>query len=629
MAAIIAEHDVTAAYFTAGLFTVLAEEHVTDLARLREIWTGGDVVSAATIQRVLLHCPDTVVVHSYGPTETTFASSYQRFGTDVRTVDGVHLGMPLENNKLYVLDDRLRPVPLGATGELYIGGEQVARGYLGRGGLTAERFVADPFEGPGHRMYRTGDLVAWTSTGDLRFIGRADSQIKIRGFRIEPGEVEAVLAVRDDLAGVAVVVREDRPGDKRLTAYLVPAAGHELDLTELRADAAAVLPEYLLPSAYVVLDALPLTPNGKLDRKALPAPERAATGTGRAASTPRERILCGLFAEVLGMADVGVDDNFFDLGGHSLLAVRLVSRIRSALDVPLSVRDLFQAPTVADLATRITSPLTGAHALDTLLPLHRGGTRRPLFCVHPGLGLSWPYAGLTRHIGPDVPIYGLQTRSLADPEYRATSVAAMADDYLAEIRTVQPHGPYRLLGWSFGGAVAHELAVRLQQQGEQVELLALLDSYPVPAGAATEPVTGEQVVRMLFGTTELVPQLVHDGVVDPTAAARVLREQDPVLADFDEREVVSLVHAAIGHMTLLRTHRPGTYAGDLLFFTATRDRTQDAPTADRWHDHLTGTLTDHPIDATHLGLADPDPLAAIGAVLAAHLASITLSDITR
>ncbi|HEX5403990.1 MAG TPA: amino acid adenylation domain-containing protein, partial [Pseudonocardiaceae bacterium] len=628
MATVIAEHGVTAAYFTAGLFTVMAEDHVTELARLREVWTGGDVISPATIQRVLLHCPDTVVVHSYGPTETTFASSYQRFGTDLRAVDGVYLGRPLENNKLYVLDDRLRPVPLGASGELYIGGDQVARGYIGRSDLTAQRFVADPFEAPGHRMYRTGDVVAWTSRGDLRFLGRADSQIKIRGFRIEPGEVEAVLAARSDLAGAAVVVREDRPGDKRLTAYLVPATGHDLDLATVRTEAAAVLPEYLLPSAYVVLDALPLTPNGKLDRRALPAPERVS-GTGRAASTPRERILCGLFAEVLDLPDVGVDDNFFDLGGHSLLAVRLVSRIRSALDVALSVRDLFQAPTVADLATRITSPLTGAHALDVLLPLRRPGTQSPLFCVHPGLGLSWPYAGLTRHIGADVPIYGLQTRSLADPEYRATSVVDMAEDYLARIRQVQPHGPYRLLGWSFGGVVAHELGVRLQEQGERVELLALLDSYPMPASAATEPVTGEQVVRMLFGSTDLVPQLVHNGVVDPIAAARVLRGQDPVLADFDQREVVSLVNAAIGHMTLLRTHRPSTYTGDLLFFTATQDRGPGAPTTDRWHDHLTGTITDHPVDATHLGLADPEPLAKIGATLATNLASQKLTNITR
>jgi thioesterase domain-containing protein len=264
--------------------------------------------------------------------------------------------------------------------------------------------------------------------------------------------------------------------------------------------------------------------------------------------------------------------------------------------------------------------------MDVLLPLRRGGTGHPLFCVHPGLGLSWPYAGLTRHIDPDVPIYGLQTRSLADPEFRATSVTDMAVDYLAQIRRVQPHGPYRLLGWSFGGVVAHAMAVRLQELGEQVELLALLDSYPVPAGAANDPVTPDEVVRMLFGSKDLAPQLIHDGRLDETAAARRLREHDPVLIDFSKREVTSLVKAAIEHMTLMRQHRPATFTGDLLFCTATRGRTDDTPTADAWLPHLDGRIHNHPIDATHLGLADPEPLAKIGAIVAS---TITTKEINR
>jgi amino acid adenylation domain-containing protein len=617
MAEIIGARDITAAYFTAGLFALMAEEHVDALALLREVWTGGDVISPETLRRVLLHCPDTVVVHSYGPTETTFASSYQPFHPDNRPAPEVYLGKPLDNNRLYVLDERLRPVPLGGSGELYIAGDQVARGYVGQPALTGQRFVADPFGPDGERMYRTGDVVALTASGELRFLGRADGQVKLRGFRIELAEIETVLAARPDVTGVVVVVREDRPGDKRLAAYLVGSSVDSgVDVEAARAAVATALPEYMMPSDFVVLDALPLTPNGKLDRRALPAPQRA-TGGGRAARTPREIVLCGLFAEVLGLAEVGVDDDFFALGGHSLLAVRLVSRIRGTLGAELGVRDLFQAPTVAALAARLSGQGSGRHAFDTVLPL-RGGEGTPLFCVHPGLGLAWPYAGLTRHL-PAGPVYGLQTSVLANPDHRPASVTEMAAEYLAEVRRIQPHGPYRLLGWSFGGVVAHAMATALQAAGERVELLALMDSYPVPAAAANLPITPEEVVRMLFGDTGLVSRLVVAGRVDEHAAAEALRERDPVLADFTLDETVTLVRAATNHMTLLRAHRPASFTGDALLFTATRDRTADSPSAELWADHVNGEVVTHDIDATHLGMAEPEPIAAIGTRLTAGM----------
>ena len=350
---IISQAGVSVLWLTAALFHRVIDEDLPAIAGVRQLLAGGDVLSVPHVRKLIAAQNGGRLINGYGPTEsTTFSACFSVTGQSEFS-DSVPIGEPISNTRVYVLDGGLEPVPAGVSGELYIAGAGLARGYVGRAGLTAERFVADPFGPAGSRMYRTGDLARWRGDGVLEFLGRADAQVKVRGFRIEPGEIEAALVRHAGVAQAAVIAREDGPGGKRLVGYVVPAGDAVLDAAALRAHLGQSLPEHMVPSALVVLDRLPLTPNGKLDRRALPAPEHRVGAVRRAARTPQEEILCGLFAEVLGLERVGIDEDFFALGGHSLLATRLISRIRSTLDVEVSIRSLFEAPTVEALVGRL------------------------------------------------------------------------------------------------------------------------------------------------------------------------------------------------------------------------------------------------------------------------------------
>ncbi|WP_315986295.1 non-ribosomal peptide synthetase [Streptomyces sp. or43] len=368
------EHGVSAVFLTTALFNVIAETDPGAFAGLRLVCAGGELASPDAMQRVAGTAPGVRVLHVYGPTETTTFAT--RYDVAAGLPSGPPpIGRPLDGMRGYVLDGSLGPVPPGVVGELYLAGHGVARGYTGLPGLTAARFVADPFDAEGGRMYRTGDLVRWTDDGQIAYVARADNQVKLRGYRIELGEIEGVLACCDGVADSFAVVREDVPGDRRLVAYVVPAAGARPEAADLARAVGRSLPAYMVPAAFVLIEALPLTLNGKVDQRALPAPAHPAPVRGRAARTAREEILCALFADVLGLDATAADDDFFALGGHSLLATRLAARIRTALAVEVQVKAVFDHPTPAALAAALhgadeaRAPLERARHRPDPLPL--------------------------------------------------------------------------------------------------------------------------------------------------------------------------------------------------------------------------------------------------------------------
>ncbi|WP_203791357.1 non-ribosomal peptide synthetase, partial [Paractinoplanes rishiriensis] len=555
-------------------------------------------------------------LNGYGPTEVTVGAVIWECEPGVR-YPAVPIGRPLHNKWAYLLDDNLQLVAPGVTGEVYLAGTGLARGYHNRPDLSAERFVADPFGAPGSRMYRTGDLARWTADGVLEFVGRVDDQVKFRGFRIELSEVEAALDDHPAVAQSVALVREDRPGDRRLVAYLVAAEGAVADPAELRRHAAQRLPGYMLPSAIVVLDALPLTVNEKIDRRSLPVPDDTAPA-GRGPQNPREEVLCSLFAEVLGVPSIGAEEDFFAAGGHSLLVTRLVGRIRETLGRPVSVRDVFEAPTVAGLARRGAVAEDRGTPFPILLPLRSGGDRTPLFCLHPALGISWCYAGLLEHLGPDQPVYGVQARGITPPVAPPADLDEMVTEYCAAIRSVPGAGPYRLLGWSSGGLIAHAVAVRLQSEGERVELLCIVDAYPATS-VRDDDTHEDRVLARMTAEIGFDPAALSGGEL--ARFQGFLREQNHPFAALDEAELQAAVNVYANGIRVLRTAEPGRFDGDVLFL-----RAGQVPAGGHrfdvgaWQPYVSGEIAVTDVPAEHKDLlTDAAPRALIGQVVRTHL----------
>ncbi|TVT14348.1 amino acid adenylation domain-containing protein, partial [Amycolatopsis acidiphila] len=548
--------------------------------------SAGEALPGSLVTRVREMVPGVRVVNAYGQTE----SFYESLSVLGNVGEGsVPIGRPLRNMRAYVLGPGLSPVPPGTVGELYVAGE-IAQGYLHQPGLTATRFTADPFGPAGSRMYRTGDLARWNEAGELEYAGRVDAQVKIRGFRIEPAEVEAALLAHPAVAQ-AVVLAKDTDGVPRLIAHVV--ADDETGPRDLREFVAGLLPEFMVPSAIAVLDRFPLTPNRKLDRHALPDP--AAATTRRAPRTAVEQALAALFAEVLGVDQAGIDDDFFEIGGHSLLAARLTSRIRARLGVDVPLHLVFQHPTVAALAGRLGEPgrrYDRADPFAVVLPLSEDGPGECVWWIHPGLGLGWPYMNFTRHLR-DRPMFAIQAKAHSEPGYRCPSVGQMVAEYVAEILRVQPEGPYHLAGYSFGGTVAHAVAAGLQARGKRVGVLALLDCAP--------------------------------GSYFTEAMEKPLGEVETALAGFvgamsgeeDAEELVTrCAQILIDCTDLLPEFESPTFDGNALFFHAIRD---EGTSSRLWEPFVTGHVRSCPVDVTHADMVLEWAVAAIAPEIAREL----------
>jgi thioesterase domain-containing protein/acyl-CoA synthetase (AMP-forming)/AMP-acid ligase II/acyl carrier protein len=388
-------------------------------------------------------------------------------------------------------------------------------------------------------------------------------------------------------------------------------------MVSLRTFLGQQLPDYMVPAVVIALPVLPLTPNGKLDRQALPAPDFSVLVSGRGPRSPREEILCGLFAEVLGLPGVGIDDNFFDLGGHSLLVVRLVAQIRTTLGIELPVGALFEALSVSGLIQWLEA---GAqhNSLQTLLPLRPSGSEPPLFCIHSALGLSWCYSGLVQHLPEDRPVYALEARGIARFESEPQTLEEMAADYLQQIQSIQPSGPYYLLGYSLGGNIAHEIAIQLQEQGEETAFLAMLDTYP---WTQSQDAPTEQDLLASLLILAGCPAPSADGeILTRAGAIESLRDSDhPVAAELGDEQLTALAENYFNNIQLMDRFSPRVYQGDIVHFTATRSLPEGASATEAWKPYVSGVIDTHDIDCAHHYMTEQAPLAHIGHLLAARL----------
>ncbi|SHG09611.1 non-ribosomal peptide synthetase [Vibrio gazogenes] len=574
---------------------------------LQRVFCSGEALSK-DLAHVYAKWIDAPLHNLYGPTEAAVDVTYcPAFGDPIHESLGhsVPIGLPVWNTQLYVLDSFLRQTPVGVPGELYLAGDQLAIGYLNRSALTADRFMANPFA-HGERMYRTGDVVRWLPSGKIEYLGRSDDQLKIRGQRIELGEIEAAL---QSLPGVKQALvcakafgseRNIAGADERqLVGYVIGNAGQQPDGETLKVALSAHLPAHMVPIAIMVLEAFPLSANGKLDRKALPLPSDIVTGEGRRARPGLEAQLVAIFADVLGIDTLSAEDDFFALGGHSLMAMKLAADVRRVLNVPVSVGQIMVHPTVEKLAllllddeARNDPTLAG---FGEVLPI-RAGNGPALFCINSASGFAWQYTGLLKYLQGNYPIVGLQSPRPSGAIAAGSDMQDACDIHMRALKKIQPHGPYHLLGYSFGGTVAQRLAVQLQQQGETVAFLGLLDTYP-PEGQDWDGPMNEEAQEEIEREKDLF-LAANDVTDDELDQQRAAMFQD-ISANYEDA------------VRLLSGAHSSPYDGRVDLFVAQKTLPQGYDIDHHWQPFLT-QLEKHHFNCSHEDILAPEHVGDIG-----------------
>ncbi len=634
LGAALREHGVTTLWLTAALFNLVIDDAPEALSTVRQLLVGGETLSVAHVRRALERLPGTILVNGYGPTEgTTFTCCYVIPRELPPGIASIPIGRPIANTEAYVLDQHGEPVPAGAPGELYIGGDGVARGYVNREDLTRERFLPNRFTGRG-KLYRSGDRVRALPGGELEFIGRLDNQVKIRGYRIEPGEVESVLLAHPAVRAAAVIAAELGPGDRCLIAYVVAPANNAALIPELRKFLQARLPAYMVPARIVPVDRIPLNPNGKLDRSALPAFQPPASPPRASApADDTERKLAAIWEGLLRRDCPDAEADFFETGGDSLTMLRVADRMEKAFGRKIPLAALFHTPTIRGMAALVRAA-SAPEPKGPLVPIQTQGWKLPLFGVHDVRGQVNLFASLSTHFGPDQPVWALEPRGLPPGRGLFLTIEELAERYVREVRAVQPSGPYRLAGACFGGVVAFEMARQLEAAGEQVGLLALIDAF---ASAPLETLPG------LRGARAALPylgqrlalrarHLAHLGSADPLAALirhghslqrRVLmrcwlwrRRWQRFSAGADALPVDVSEHAGY---CAIRSYRPKPYTGSAVLFRARERSPLNRDLKAGWGQVISGEIEICEIPGDHLTMLSHPNRSVLAQELARRL----------
>ena len=625
IAASVRDQGVTTLWLTAGLFQVMIEEHVESLKGLRNLLAGGDVLSVSHVRRAIEALPDTRIVNGYGPTENTTFTTCHTITADDTDRTSIPIGRPVSNSTVYLLDSDGEPVPVGIPGELHTGGDGLALCYHRDPALTAEKFIQHPRFG---RLYRTGDLCRWLADGKIEFIGRSDHQVKVRGFRIELGEIENTLSSHPEIRQAKVITRGDSAETKRIIAWALREEGSLLDTVKLTAWVGARLPAFMRPDAVVLVDSFPITANGKINTAALPDPTVTPTNA-EAFTAPEgetEIRLAKIWSELLGIPEISRDVDFFALGGHSLMALRMFSRINREFGKTLPLSSLLCHPTIAKLgsiiAPSVAAPTSGGKR-GHLVTLTGQGNRPPLFCIHGGDGGVLFYRSLADRMPDDGPMHAIEALALSRSEpIQPASVEETAADYVKELLSMHPRGPFRLAGYSFGGVVAHEMACQLTQQGHQVEFLGLFDTHNPTAPSKRYSLPGrlgafwhQQDDLPLPAKLERLRGRIAEGIathrrVKEEVAAAI--SQGPAEAHSDLRRV----QVREENWRAMQAYRPRAYSGVITLFKAeTASDKVEWPADYGWSSLAKGGLQVVSVPGQHLTLFDEENVDSLAKAL--------------